>query len=202
MNRGYRLNNLHSFAEFSRTGYLANFTDMLGMTSGHEQRSALPGSTEVFPEYINPTQALGKHQKKKQVADRATQKSVTNYPGSKKPQGGSQLTEGVMKSQGRDLPASGQQWTDAHYGYRGYTSNFAGANPVNFNEGLRSRAGVAPKSNPYKTEINQSMPGDTIIMNPSENVGNPYNLIKSGEPTMPTRIKKKTPIKTLKRGSV
>lgn len=194
MNRGYRINNVHSFAEFQRTGTLANFTDMLGMTSGYEQRSALPGSTEVFPEYINPSQALGKQQKKKQVADRATQKSVTNYPGSKKPQGGSQLTEGVMKSSGRNLPASGQQWSDAHYGYRGY--------PANFKQGLSSRAGVAPKSNPYKTEINQGMPGDTIIMNPSENVGNPYGLIKAGEPTMPTRIKKRTPVKTLKRGSV
>lgn len=191
MKKGYRPS--AGNADFSLNAKLATFTDMLGMTSGHEARKAMSGTQEIFPQYINAGQALGKKLTKKQTPDRATQKSVVNYPGSKKPGTSSTLTASQMTGGSGNIPASGQQWSNHAYHY---------GNNVNFNQGLTSMVGVGAKSDPYKGELDQGMPGDTHIMNPSPNVGNPYNLIKKGEPTYPTRVRYKTPVKTLKRGQV
>lgn len=138
MNRGYRLNNLINFSS-------ANFGDMLGMTSGHEVRSAYRTARGLFPEYINPRQALG----------RKLNKRVSN-----------------------SMPC----------GISNHSASFG-------NE-------IGKPSNPYSGDLNQGMKGDTYIMNPAPNVGNPYNLIKKGMPTYPTRIRTKTKVKTLTRGSL
>lgn len=95
------------------------------------------------------------------------------------------------------------------YSFSGYfehgqyaTFTHSGCGSYTVSEGLESMAGPGKSSNPYKDIIDQGMPGNTHIMNPSENVGNPYNLIKKSEAIMPTRIRKRTPIKVIKRGEL
>lgn len=193
MKRGYRNNNILKHINFARTGSLAEFTDMLGMTSGNESRRAHSTGDELFSNgtpvsNVTGVQKVGRAYRTKNRP--AT--SAVNYPSSKCAPNGTGITTQSMsgRNNGVSLPASGQMWRGARPCAK--LASFAA---------LVSDADAGRNSDPYKGSFDGGAGNMAKKLEAGNDVMNPYNLVNVKH-KRPVRGDRKTPIKTLTRGSL